>query len=292
MVSALDDALGELLKALHSSRAIENTILVFTTDNGGAAGGVDLSEGSNWPLRGSKATLWEGGVRGVSFVWSPLIRKPRVAHQLMHVSDWLPTLYSAAGGLVSDLGDIDGLDMWDSLLKDDASPRLEVLHNIDPIWNMSALRYGAFKYVQGSFDRGLFDSWFEPAELWQTSDWASSARNNPVDESGFFSTKCDASKIILALGRSLPERPQGELQVSCGRTNGTACKPLLEPCLFRIDSDPCERDNIAKKYPDIMQLMKERIQVHAKTMVPPINKPPMRRADPRHFNYTWAPYDK
>ncbi|XP_077531063.1 arylsulfatase B-like [Haemaphysalis longicornis] len=96
MVSALDDSIGELMKALLFTNAIKDTILVVTTDNGAAAGGVDDSAGSNWPLRGSKGTLWEGGVRGVGFVWSTFIKKPHIAQQLMHITDWLPTLYAAA----------------------------------------------------------------------------------------------------------------------------------------------------------------------------------------------------
>ena len=45
-----------------------------------------------------KHTLWEGGVHGAAFLWSPLINKPkRISKQLMHITDWLPTLYSAAG---------------------------------------------------------------------------------------------------------------------------------------------------------------------------------------------------
>jgi len=46
-----------------------------------------------------KNTLWEGGVRGAGLLWSPLINRPgRVSTQLFHITDWLPTLYAAAGG--------------------------------------------------------------------------------------------------------------------------------------------------------------------------------------------------
>jgi arylsulfatase A-like enzyme len=46
-----------------------------------------------------KNTLWEGGVRGAGLLWSPLIVHPRrVSTQLFHITDWLPTLYAAAGG--------------------------------------------------------------------------------------------------------------------------------------------------------------------------------------------------
>jgi arylsulfatase A-like enzyme len=74
MVATLDESLEELTEALKAKGMMENTIIVFTTDNGGAAGGYDNSAGSNYPLRGSKNTFWEGGVRGVSFIYSPLLK--------------------------------------------------------------------------------------------------------------------------------------------------------------------------------------------------------------------------
>ena len=49
-----------------------------------------------------KDTLWEGGVKGAAFVWSPLLKTaPRVSEQMMNVQDWLPTLYEAAGLLIN-----------------------------------------------------------------------------------------------------------------------------------------------------------------------------------------------
>lgn len=99
MMAALDDSVGRVFRALNEAKMLDNTIVVFTTDNGGAAGGIDSSVGSNYPLRGTKYTLWEGGVKGVGVVWSPLLGSPNGARrlQMMHMVDWLPTLYQAAG---------------------------------------------------------------------------------------------------------------------------------------------------------------------------------------------------
>lgn len=74
--------------------------------------------GSNFPLRGMKDTLFEGGIRTVAFVWSPLIvQASRVSTDLMHVSDWLPTLFTAAGGDIGVLDpEMDGIDLWSSFV--------------------------------------------------------------------------------------------------------------------------------------------------------------------------------
>ncbi|CAN8011268.1 unnamed protein product, partial [Ixodes pacificus] len=56
------------------------------------------NRGFSFPLRGGKGTLWEGGCRATGFIWSPLLkRKGVISNQMMHVTDWLPTLHSAAG---------------------------------------------------------------------------------------------------------------------------------------------------------------------------------------------------
>jgi arylsulfatase A-like enzyme len=61
-----------------------------------------------------KDTLWEGGVRGVGLVWSPLIATaPRVATHLMHIQDWLPTLLHALNATVP--AQLDGQDLWPSI---------------------------------------------------------------------------------------------------------------------------------------------------------------------------------
>lgn len=68
MVSALDSAINVTMNALVAANMLDNTVVVFASDNGGAG----KTGASNWPLRGSKGTYWEGGMRVPSFVYSPL----------------------------------------------------------------------------------------------------------------------------------------------------------------------------------------------------------------------------
>lgn len=98
-----------------------------------------------------KYTLYEGGVRGVALLWSPRLRKTaRVSDELMHITDWLPTLYSIAGGDVRDLGEIDGIDQWCMLNGSLPSARDRLLLNIDEVSKTEGAIYKQFKLLRGT----------------------------------------------------------------------------------------------------------------------------------------------
>ena len=72
------------------------TLTIVTTDNGGNPS----KGGYNWPLRGKKRDFWEGGVRGVGLVHGRMLQKTGVkCKELLHVTDWYPTLVNLAGKL-------------------------------------------------------------------------------------------------------------------------------------------------------------------------------------------------
>lgn len=163
MMFHLDQSVGAIVEALAKARILSNSIIIFSTDNGGPAAGFNLNAASNFPLRGVKNTLWEGGLRGAGLIWSPLLKnRQSVSDQTIHIADWLPTLLYAAGGDVSALRNIDGINMWNVLSDNTLSKRTEVLHNIDIIWGSSSIMVDKWKLVVGTNYNGLWDGWYGP----------------------------------------------------------------------------------------------------------------------------------
>lgn len=116
MASVADNVTAQIVAALRRQSMWSNTLLVFSSDNGG-----DSGCSSNFPLRGRKRTFFEGGVRAVSFLASPLLpparRGGRTETATIHVSDWYATFGALAGVAdPTDSGDgrfaVDGRNLW------------------------------------------------------------------------------------------------------------------------------------------------------------------------------------
>ncbi|KAK7089213.1 hypothetical protein V1264_024444 [Littorina saxatilis] len=156
MVAIMDEAIGNITQVLEAEGYMDNSLLIFTTDNGGPV----WHAGINWPLRGAKATLWEGGTRGAGFLYSKKYlghRAGQVHEGMMHAVDWFPTIMSLVGGKIPD--GMDGVSQWESLVNGSPSPRTEFVYNMDDIPQFSAaIRSGDWKLIQGV--PGSYNGWY------------------------------------------------------------------------------------------------------------------------------------
>ncbi|CAG9792195.1 unnamed protein product [Diatraea saccharalis] len=271
----LDESVGKVVEALQTNGLLHNSIILFTTDNGGAAAGFNSNAASNFPLRGVKNTLWEGGVRGVSALFSPrLVSNSRVATQQLHISDWLPTLYGAAGGDVSILSNIDGFNQWETLSKDLKSKRSSVVHNIDENWGIAAITIDQWKLISGTTYHGEWDGWHN-----------SNRRDGEYKIDLIMQST--AARAIAKLGL-MPDKNKimsirDAASVKCSNDSVIICKPLEAPCLFNIKEDPCELRNLAESEPEILHKMLTELSEVNRTVVPPNNKPVDPHGDPKYW---------
>ena len=147
MLASLDDAVNKVVRELQSAGMYDNSVILVTTDNGGGPWY------SNTPLRGTKETLYEGGIRAASFLLSPLLQQPgRRYDGFLHLVDWTPTFLRLAG-LKDAADDIDGQDVWDAINKDEPVPRESIIHNIDDMKDQAGwqatISKGSYKMIWG-----------------------------------------------------------------------------------------------------------------------------------------------
>ena len=163
MVMALDDAVGQVLAGLRQSGIEKDTLVVFLSDNGGAIiPGSDMNGASNAPLRGSKAQLWEGGIRVPFFVsWPGKIADGKVSEQPIVSLDLFPTFASLAGAkvpVVCNGTDLSGL--WFS--KTDRLPVRNLFWRF--YGTQVAVRSGEMKWVRVDQKHGFYDVRADPSE--------------------------------------------------------------------------------------------------------------------------------
>jgi arylsulfatase A-like enzyme len=149
MITALDAAVGKIVQAVRDEKLVENTLFIFSSDNGGPN---PKKLTSNGPLRAGKGTVYEGGVRVCAFATWPGKIKPGTSVQApIHIADWFPTLLGLAGAPLKQPLPLDGKDVWATVTEGAASPHDAILVNTTP--NGGAIRSGDWKLVIGGANR-------------------------------------------------------------------------------------------------------------------------------------------
>ncbi|MBC3916985.1 sulfatase-like hydrolase/transferase [Undibacterium sp. CY18W] len=158
MVVSLDVAIGRVLKSLDEQGLADNTIVVFTSDNGGER------FSKTWPLSGQKTELLEGGIRVPAIVrWPEKIKPGQVSNQVAISMDWLPTLLAAAGGAPDPAYPGDGDNLLPNLIANQpAHPR--TLYWRYKANQQKAVRSGDWKYLKIADNEFLFDVVHDPRE--------------------------------------------------------------------------------------------------------------------------------
>jgi len=134
-VTHMDDAIGQIIDALERTGQRENTLILFTSDNGGQFSWNSDTEyhgnyadkphnvlGNNYPLRGWKGDLYEGGIRVPAFVNWPGRLKPGEIDFPVHISDWLPTLCEVTETELPPNQMLDGKSIWPILTGEQKVP--------------------------------------------------------------------------------------------------------------------------------------------------------------------------
>jgi len=248
VTTALDDTVGlivEFMKSAESGYLWENTLFVVSSDNG-----APINEGaSNFPLRGSKATLWEGGIKATAWVTGgalPEHRRGRSMDALMHISDWFPSLCSLAGVDYEAEGiqPLDGVDQIDNIVSGETDiywPRDTLVHNIDSAESDPE----GFEFVPGAI-------------RWRKYK----IQGYRFEESASADTKCEMAWCPLPNERS--EATADSMSIQCAERGNlnfpafdfeTDCPYNGFPCLFDIEADPCEYFDLREREPEVFRKM-------------------------------------
>jgi arylsulfatase A-like enzyme len=151
LVETMDQNIGRLLAALEKSGKAQDTIIVFTSDNGGER----FSE--TWPFVGQKGEVLEGGIRVPLMVrWPKRIAPASKSDQVMASMDFLPTLLSLAGGTPAKAGSFDGIDLSAQLTGKAARLERTLFWRFNAN-NQAAVRQGDWKYVKIAGKEMLFN---------------------------------------------------------------------------------------------------------------------------------------
>jgi len=209
----LDDNIGYVLKKLEDMGQLDNTIVVFTTDNGAEA--LTFPDGGVTPFRGQKGEMWEGGFRAPAVIrWKGVIKPGTVFDKVFASFDWVPTFVDIAGGpkgnaLNEQIMDgrypgivktkLDGFDQTDYLTgKSDKSARDTFFYFAGS--TPAAVRWKNWKFYY-TMEQGGAEGWMKPT-LKYTWSAIQNIKRDPFEQAAGWSDQKTAVSFFGAPGGS------------------------------------------------------------------------------------------
>ncbi|BES93627.1 Arylsulfatase [Nesidiocoris tenuis] len=281
----VDDTMGNIVSTLSSSGQLDDTIVIFMGDNGGPS--IDHGEptgyanaASNYPFRGMKFSMFEGGVRAPAILWKSNL-KPHVYENMFHITDWLPTLISAAGG--QNRTGLDGVDHWAALAGNGTqAPRNELLVEI----HQAKDSYG---YIKDNFK--LVKSYAKNDSVEYSNNYFSPHPDeNP---NGYPFEDVQNSAVSIALGLALNAsacqnlRDRLVIQHSCSteqdQTTAGSKDCSIEGCLFDINIDPSECFDVSEQNAALKTQLLDKVEEYKAAMVKRYDLPADNRPNERNY---------
>jgi len=292
VIYCLDQTVGDIVDYLRSEDSgylWDDTLVIVSSDNGGT-----VTEGaSNFPLRGGKKSLWEGGVRATAFItggWLPEDRRGEEMNALMHVTDWLPTLCSIAG--ISPTGNLalDGYDQSGNFINgvlDEYSPREEILLNVVMYQTpesdgtssachddfCGAIRWRDYKLVLGN-DNTM--TWSDDTDSMCSNSWCENAVLR--DDQKMHTVSCS----------------EDEDNYGFPTLSEDSCLFSGEACLFNVADDPCEWIDIGPEDSEMVAQLTLKLKEYNDSQAFPLFRVYPENAtlaDPALFGGFWSPWE-
>lgn len=152
MMKSLDDGVGSIMKTLDEEQLSNQTIVIFTNDNGGER------YSDNGGLAGAKGTLWEAGIRVPAFVrWTGKINAGNITQQVAITMDWTATILSAGGAKAHKDFPFDGIDLMPILIGKKKNVERTIYWRTFQRNKQKAIRMGKWKYLQEEKGEYLFN---------------------------------------------------------------------------------------------------------------------------------------
>uniref|UniRef100_T1IKA2 Sulfatase N-terminal domain-containing protein n=1 Tax=Strigamia maritima TaxID=126957 RepID=T1IKA2_STRMM len=246
-VLGVDEVVHNITEALKQYDLYNNSVIVFVSDNGGST----KFGGNNFPLRGAKSTLYEGGNRVPGFIHSPLLKKTGYTYSgLFHIVDWYTTFLHLAGIEPDKNANLNGFNQWESVSEGKPSPRTEFPYLMDTYegTKIGAVRVGDYKLIDGP--GGISDSWI--------------TENETEGFDGAFIMNQERWKLLFNLTD-------------------------LSPKLFNLAMDPTEKHNLADEEPEKLAEMRKRFDYYFKMAKPAVKLVGDPKADPANFGGVYIP---